>query len=616
MSSVDIKNFVAGQFSEAQRYADEATKSMTGFVGALNAAAGYAVPTIDLEWETIKGPESVAGATAPELLSLDDLGYKEVSVPGADGFDFVTIDPIEFTDAAPTTNFPTAPTIDYGDTPTIPAVGAITLPAAPTVTLPATPTKLALNIPTFGGVDLHEDWLSKFDDIPVLDLVEPTPYSYSLGPEYASALLSSLKATLNSRLSGGTGLPDAVEQAIWDRARSRETSIALANEADILRTSEALGFPLPAGVIAAQTRDAQKGYYDKLSGLSRDVAIKQAELEQENLKQTIAAGMELEGKLIDHSYKLEALTFEAAKVLAENSIQIHNARVEQHKVLLSTYQVYESAYKTLISAELAKVDVFKALISAEQAKADINKTLVDEYRVMVEAAMAEVEVYKAELDGAKALVEIEGLKISAAGEQIKAYVAQVNAETAKIEAYKAGVEAETAKVQTFKVKADAFAAQAGVQVETARVGIANLEAQIRAKSLEWDGYKAQLQNNEAKMRLLMQGNELLISKYRIDGDLAVADRSSNIKLWEVQIKDYEAVKQAMIQTAKINGDHAMHAASVRMDAAKVGAQVFAQLTGSAYSTIKASAGMDYRGSLGVQYSYSNKTSNQPTGITE
>ena len=613
MSSVDIKNFVVGQFAQAQDYANQATGQLTGFLDVLEGAANYTVPTIDLSWETVPAPAAIAVPSTP---TLEDVTFTDPTEPTEASLDPVVIDPIEFTEAAPTTNFPTAPTLDYGDTPTIPAVGAITLPSAPTVTLPATPTKLALNIPTFGGVDLHEAWLTKFDDIPVLDLVEPTPYSYALGPEYASALLSSLKATLNSRLSGGTGLPDAVEQAIWDRARSRETSIALANEADILRTSEALGFPLPAGVIAAQTRDAQKGYYDKLAGLSRDVAIKQAELEQENLKQTIAAGMQLESTLIDYSYKLEALTFEASKVQAENAIQIHNARVEQYKALLSVYGIYSEAYKTIISAELAKVDVFKALISAEQAKADINKSLVEEYKAMIQASMAEVEVYKAELDGAKTLVEIEGLKISAAGEQIKAYVAQVNAETAKIEAYKAGVEAETAKVQTFKVKADAFAAQAGVQIEVARVGIANLDAQIRAKSLEWDGYKAKLSAAETRMRGAMQGNELLISKYRTEGDLAVAQYGSAAKLWEVQIKDYEAGQQAMIQTAKINGDQAMHAASVRADAAKVGAQVYAQLTGSAYSMVKASAGMSYQGSLGVSYRYENKTSNQPTGITE
>lgn len=118
------------------------------------------------------------------------------------------------------------------------------------------------------------------------------------------------------------------------------------------------------------------------------------------------------------------------------------------------------------------------------------------------------------------------------------------------------------------------------------------------------------------MRLLMQSNELLVSQYRIEGDLAVADRNSNIKLWEVQLKDYEAGKQAMIQTAKINGDHAMHAASVRMDAAKVGAQVYAQLAGSAYSMARVSADIGYKGNTGVLYTYSNKTINQPPGMTE
>lgn len=613
MTTQSVADIVTGQFAQAQTYANHAQTQLNSFLSVLDGAADYAVPTIDLTWNSIDAPPTVAPPTVP---TLDDVTFSDPTEPAAASLTPVTIDPITFTEVAPTTTFPTAPTLDYGVTPTIPAVASIALPSAPTVSLPSEPTLLSLSIPTFAGVNLHEDWLTKFDNIPTLDLVSPTPYSYALGPEYASTLLTNLKATLNARMAGGTGLSAAVEQAIWDRARSRETSIALANEADILRTSEALGFPLPAGVIAAQTRDAQKGYYDKLSGLSRDVAIKQAELEQENLKQTIDAGMALEGKLIDYSYQLERLTFEAAKEQADNAIQIYNARVEQYKALLSVFGVYSEAYKTIISAELAKVDVFKALISAEQSKADINKTLVDEYRIMVEASMTQVEVYKAELDGAKALVEIEGLKINAAGEQIRAYVAQVNAETAKIEAYKAGVEAETAKVQTFKVKADAFAAQAGVQIEAARVGIANLDAQIRAKALEWDGYKAKLSAAEIEMRGLMQGNELLIQKYRTEGDLGVAQYGAAIKKWEVQIKDYEAGKQAAIQTAKINGDQAMHAASVRMDAAKVGAQVYAQLTGSAYSIAKVSAGIDHRGSLGVSYSYSNKTSTQPTGITQ
>mgnify|MGYP000031137684 FL=1 len=612
MTTQSVADIVLGQFAQAQSYASSAQGQLTSFLSVLDAAASYAVPTIDLTWTPITDPAAVA---PPSAVTLESVTFTPPSPePSAPTLTPVTVPTLTFGEAAPTTSFPAAPTLTIGSAPTIPSVGAVAMPSAPTLTMPSAPTMLSLSIPTFGGIDLHEDWLTKFDNIPTLTLVAPTPYSYSLGPEYASTLLTTLKATLNTRMAGGTGLNPAVEQAIWDRARSRETETALANEADILRTSEAAGFALPTGVVAAQIREAQQDYFGKLSSLSRDVAIKQAELEQDNLKHTIDAGMALESKLIDYSYQLERLTFEAAKNQADNAIQIHNAQVEQYKALLSVYQVYSDAYKSIISAELAKVDAFKALISAEQAKADINKSLVEEYKAMIQASMAYVEIYTAEVGAAKTLVEIEGLKISAAAEQIKAFVATVNAETAKIEVYKAGVDAEASKVQVYKIKADVFATESGVQLEAARVGIANLDAQVRAKALEWDGYKAKLDVAKIELQGTIQNNELLIAKYRTEGELGVAQYGSAIKKWEVQLKDYEAGKMAMIQTAKINGDNAMHAASIRADAAKVGAQVYAQLTGSAYSMMKVGADISHKGSLGVLYQYQNKTSSQPTGV--
>lgn len=609
-----ISDIVVGQFSQAQSYANAAQTQLSSFLSVLNSAASYTVPTIDLTWTPITDPAAVA---PPSAVTLESVTFTPPSPePSAPTLTPVTVPTLTFGEAAPTTSFPAAPTLTIGSAPTIPSVGAVAMPSAPTLTMPAAPTMLSLSIPTFGGIDLHEGWLTKFDNIPTLTLVAPTPYSYSLGPEYASTLLTTLKATLNTRMAGGTGLNPAVEQAIWDRARSRETETALANEADILRTSEAAGFALPTGVVAAQIREAQQDYFGKLSILSRDVAIKQAELEQDNLKHTIDAGMALESKLIDYSYQLERLTFEAAKNQADNAIQIHNAQVEQYKALLSVYQVYSDAYKSIISAELAKVDAFKALISAEQAKADINKSLVEEYKAMIQASMAYVEIYTAEVGAAKTLVEIEGLKISAAAEQIKAFVATINAETAKVEAYKAGVDAEASKVQVYKVKADVFATEAGVQLEAARVGIANMDAKVRAKALEWDGYKAKLDVAKIELQGTIQGNELLIAKYRTEGELGVARYGSAIKRWEVQLKDYEAGKMAMIQTAKINGDLAMHAASVRADAAKTGAQVYAQLVGSAYSIVKVSAGIDSKVGTTVNYQYQNKTQNQPPSKTE
>ena len=161
-----------------------------------------------------------------------------------------------------------------------------------------------------------------------------------------------------------------------------------------------------------------------------------------------------------------------------------------------------------------------------------------------------------------------------------------------------------------------FATEAGVQVERARLGIANFDAQVRAKALEWDGFKSKLEVEKYRMQGALQGNEQLLTQYKTIGEMGMAQYGSQIKKWEVQLKDYEAGKMAAIQVAKINGDAAQHANATRMDVAKAGTQVFAQLVGSAYSMIKVSAGIDYRGSLGVSYQYSNKTSTQPSGVFE
>jgi hypothetical protein len=483
----------------------------------------------------------------------------------------------------------------------------VPVPDAPELVFPDAPTQLSLTLPTFGALNLREDWLDKLDVMPELELVAPTPYTHSQSPEYASALLESLKTALHSRMQGGTGLPPAVEQAIWDRGRDRETQIALANEEDITRQSEALGFHLPPGVLAAQLRQAQQTYYDKLSGLSRDVMVKQAELEQQNLKDTIAASIQMESQLIDYSWKMEQMAFESAKTYAENSIQVVNTAIEQYKALLSGYQTYASVYKDIIQAELAKVEVYKAQIDAEKAKADINKSLVDAYKAEIEAGMAQVEIYRAQVGAAETLVQLEQAKIGAAGEQIRAYVAQVNAETAKVEAYKSQVQADATKVEMYRTKAAAFSAKVGAQADRARAEISRYSALYQAKASEWGSYQAKVGAESERIRALGLQSSSLLDGYKAAATSVTAKAEMQTKIWETQIRQYEAGQNIVLQTAKINSENLMTANNARLDAAKVGAQVFAQLTASAYGMMNANAGVSGTGSTSsntnVSYSY-------------
>ena len=591
-------------FENAQGYAAAAQTQLASFAGALNASIG-AAPTYSVAFAT-PGQLAVVGAGTVPTWTIDPVDPSGAPTPVMPEMPTVNID--DFNEVAPDISFPVAPTLNYGVAPTIPAISAVSLPDAPILTDVAVPTYLSLSTPTFAGVDLHTDYLSKLENIPTLDLVAPTPYSYARGPAYASELLSKLQSTLNQRLAGGTGLPTAVEQAIWDRARSRETQVALANEAEVMRTSEAMGFQLPSGVTAAQLRDAQQVYYDKLSGLSRDISIKQAELEQENLKQTIASGMQLEGQLIDYSYKLEQLSFDAARVAAENAIQVHNAQVEQFKALLTAYNTYATAYGTIMDAELSKVEVYKAELQAEQTKAQVNQSLVHQYKAQIEAGLSYVEIYKAQVGAANAMIQLEQAKIGAAGEQIRAYVSQVNAETAKIEAYKASVQAESSKVEVYRVKAQAFSAKAGAQAERARAEISRFSAIVQGQSAQWDGYKALISARAARAQGQAAAAGASAEAYRAKAAAIEAENNSNARAWEGAIKQYDASIQAGIQVAKMNGDWAIQANNARMDAAKAGTQVYAQLVSSAYGIVHTSAGISGSSSMSVGYSYGGDVS--------
>ncbi|WP_423459983.1 hypothetical protein [Ottowia sp. VDI28] len=547
----------------------------------------YSPPTIDVKWETLAAP---ALPPIPDLPPLPDMALAAFdAAPSAFSDTVPDVQVDGDAPVAPALNFGIAPTLTIGQAPVLPAVRDVTLPDAPVVVLPDAPQFLALQTHTFGGVNLHEDWLDKLDEIPELSILQPAPFNYQPGAKYASQLLDNLKAVLNARIQGGTGLAPAVEQQIWDRARDRETQLALAREQDALRQSESLGFPLPSGVLAGQLADARREYLDKISGLSRDIAIRQAELEQQNVREAIGQALQLETTLMEDCYKLEMLAFEAAKSTAENAIAAHNAALEHFKALLAGYQAYAAAYDTVIKAELSKIEVFKALLQAEQTKADINKSLVDRYKAEIEGCMAAVEIYKARVGAAQTLVELERTRIQAGGEQVKAFVATVNAETAKAEMYKAQVGAESAKSDAYRSAAQAYGAKVGAQVEVARLGLSKVQIRLDAKRLEWDGWRAKVDANARRVESAARQSSIIVDGYRIGANASEAQAGSYMRRWEADIRQYQAAQSLTFDVARTNAAAVMHANDARMEAAKIGLATGAQRVASAWAMVSAGA---------------------------
>lgn len=608
-------------FTTAYSYGAAAQEQMELFVEGMTNAL-FNPPTVDISWTPVEVPLPIAVPPRPAALDTleseftwDETGDIALSKPAAPDLTAPTVVIDDFTDVAPTISYPAAPTVTYGTVPTIPAVGTVTVPTAPTIDEVTAPTLLTLSVPAFAGIDLHATLQTPLETMPALVLAAPTGYSYTPGAEYTSTLLTALKSKLETRLAGGTGLDPAVEAAIWDRARDREVAAANADITEATRLSESQGFQLPTGVLAQQLRAAQVRYYDKVSGLNRDVAIKQADLEQANLRETITAGLAMESKLIDYSWQLEQLAFNSAKTLAENAIAVYNAQVEKFKTTVDAYRAYASAYDTIIKAELALIEELKAKIALEQAKADFNRAAVDVYRAQIEAGMQRVKVYEAQVSAAQTLVSLEKTKIEAAGEQIRGFVAQVNAETAKVEAYKAGVQAELGKVQVFEAQARAFAAKSNAQAEKARAELGYYEARIRAYSAEWDGWRARVGGEAERFRALAAKSSAVIDGYRAQLAGYDSEASQAIKRWEVQIREYQAQAEYTMNGQKLNAELFAANRAALLDAQKTAAQMFAQMTASAWGIIHASAGVSANASNSVGWSYSNDTATAPASVT-
>ena len=560
------------------------TKSMQEAFNALLPTT----PVISVRWGTIAAPN------LPDLPDLPELPQVGFTTPGdmpaaLDLGSLPDVEVVGFDLQPPAMDFGAAPELVIGQAPALPQMREVAIPDAPDVSLPDAPEFLSLTTHSFGGVNLHEDWLARLDDVPELQLLEPAPFEFKRAPGYASELMGNLKAILAARIQGSTGLNPVVEQAIWDRSRDRETQIALAREREVMRGAEALGFPLPSGVLAGQLADARREFHDQLSGLSRDIAIKQAELEQSNVKDAITQGLALEGQLMDQALQLDRLSFDAAKAAADHSIAAHNAALERFKALLDGYRTYAMAYETVIKAEMNKVEVYKALLQAEQTKADINQSLVARYKAEIDGRMAAVEIYKARVQAAQTLVGLEQTRIQAGGEQIRAFVATINAETSKVELYKARAQAEATKQDAYKSQVQAYGAYTGAQAERARVAIAQTQAKIAAKELEWSGWKAKLSAEVAKMDAAAKQSAILVDGYRVSAHAIEAKAASYMRRWEADIKQYEAGSNISLQTARINTDLAIQTNNARLEAGKIGLTTAAQRVASAWSMVSTSA---------------------------
>lgn len=582
-------------------YADQQTDAANTFLLRLgDAAASMVPPTIEPVFPD--GPDAPPQLTV-ERPELQVIAWTSPAAPAVftENLDVSDVMPEPFDDDPPALLFPTAPVAFSEIAPDAPGINLVFEDPELTVSLPAAPSLLSISVTPFSGLNLPT---IDPDAVPELTVVAPSIREYTPGAQYTSSLLTSLQTKLQDILdNGGTGLDPDVENAIWDRGREREAR----SRSDALKEldkMEEMGFALPSGVyLDARLRITTESDYAN-RGVSREIMIKQAELAYAAFKDMLPVATNLEGQLITYSNAVEQRLFESTKYATEAGIAIYNARVQAYAAYLDAYKTKIQIYEAQVRAEIARVDAYKAEIDAERAKAEVNTALVAQYEAQVRAALSAVDIYKARIDGIRIKADIEKTKIEAYGEQIRAYVAKINAYTAGVEGYRASIEAEGTKQKAYQSQVDAFVARVTAAAKQADIRIAAYRGRLDANLAQWDGYKASIAGEASKAQAISAYNQSLSAEYESEVRAVTSFNEVLTKQWQVALDQAQRVTDIGVSAAKANSELYVTVRSLAMDAAKVGAQVSAQLGAAALNAINWSQSFSSSAAIGLSQSYS------------
>jgi len=593
-----------------------------GFQGALDTttfainrsaiADGYIQQLGDLTASLAPPTISAVFSDSPTspALAVDSLPATQVIVWTAPAI------PDNFTGTIDTTTYFPAP---FDENPPDLILGAVPLPPSDPVpdsppidlifddpvldlNLPAVPVLINLQTVNFAGVTLP----TLDAVIPTFTAIAPAAYSFTPSATYTSTLLTYLKSTLQDRIqNGGTGLPPAVENAIWDRGREREYRAAADALAELDRM-ESLGYAFPPGVfVDARAKVQTEMGYNQITH-SREVMIKQAELEQTNVLQALEKGVQLEGILIGYTNNVEQRIFDSMKFATQSGIELYNSQVKVYEALVDVYKTKVAIYDAQIRGALADVEVYKIQIQAESIKAEINTSIVQQYKVQVDAALSAVEVYRAEIQAIQTKAEIEKIKVEVFGEQVRAYLARVNVFTAQVEGYRASLQAEGTKQEAYKTKVEAFKAKVDAGAAQSDAKVKEYQAQVQAKEAEYQRYKSTVDGETARVQAIVSSNQTVADLYKASVTGKASYNEVLTKQWQVAVDQAQRVTEIGVQSAKANADLYLTTRSLALDAAKVGAQVEAQISAAALSAVNWST---HRGrSDSTQQSFNNSSS--------
>ena len=472
-----------------------------------------------------------------------------------------------------TINKPTRPSISL---PTAPSLATLTIPSAPAVVVPTMDTAtlgdlMQITIPGAPTIDITS--LSIEDPVPIS--ISPATWTFTVGNILTSddpMIKSAMARITNNIIYGGSGLLPAIEAAIYNRDLER-------NEQQLQDTTDKTismwakkGFSLPNGMLAGSLADIQKEYMNRRIDRSREIAIKQADMEQANIFKSLEMSVSLAKTLIDAQLGYQELIFKTQDATARYANEFVRLQIEAHRDVIEVFKARIQIYEATIRAQLAKAEVYHTQIQGELAKSQVNEQTVRTYTARIQAA---IEKYKGELDADKIFADVFD-------SQIKGILGQSQIEESKVRAYAESLRGVLAAVDIYRADVDAMNAELGAE----KIKIDANVAQINAWSKQVD---AQIASFNAQMDV-----------YRANAQFNISMADVQNKFAEVNVRSQIAEANVAIAAAETVSRSIQAAGNTAVEAAKAVAAHTSSMAAGAFAAMSVSAGMSYSESFSGQ----------------
>lgn len=624
INAKQIVDEVEGHVTTSQDKAIANANSLRDAATQAIDALSRAVTHLNLDGETPPAP--------PEFPGFAGVSITLPSLP-ADSFGTITpinrpdpalgavsaLPPIDIDRFAPATvsiNIPEAPEErTFGQVPVAPDLLDPVIPDAPVLDRPILPAMVDIAIPTFD-----------FPQLPTFDAAAPEFHGTSVSTvlqwaetPYETVILQDEMAKLRQMWDGELGLPPAVEAALWERAASREDLSAARDISAAFIEFAGRGFTLPPGALVNRIDAVRQDAQVRKIGLGREILLKVADTQIENLRFACTQAIASENVLISLWTQVAGRQFDAAKIQLDAQMALYNAQIALFNAAQQAYATEATVFRARLDGQLAHIQVFRAELDGEIAKGQINEQRVRIYSEQVKATLADIEVYKAKMQGAQLFSEVQKTKIDSFRAQVQGYAETLQADQVRYQAYESRIKGETAKAGLLESQARAYAAYVSGQAAKADVGINNQRAEIAALGLKLQAYTAGLEKDraviaaqQASITAAAEANRVNTARFTAEAgaQTAIAEVQiratesairNNISLYDVEVRKYVADMEQLIRSA-----------SVQIEALKSIASAHSTLAAGAMAGISISSSVSASGGVSASGSTSDSTTRDLT----